>query len=211
MANLGYTGFGEFDRLVSLVRRTREVLDVVVGRGALPEGGAEYLADETLPHIEDVRSGFKGWLRADAGPIAELSYLILQEASIRVAGVQNAAERRAAMAELVIERAVARGDAEVEPANAWELAALAHARLVLALIPRLPADAVRFPSNRPTYADIPTPRGPAELSDRIEELERQLWHTATGRRVHPTDPAFRRTYGFFDAAEHLAGRGFSPA
>ena len=61
---------------------------------------------------------------------------------------------------------------------------------------------------RPTYADIPVPRGPAELSERLTELERQLWRLATGRVPGRSDPALRRTYGFFDAAEHLGERVF---
>jgi hypothetical protein len=212
MADLGQSGFGEFDRLLGLVRRTRELLDVVVGRGQLPDGGADYLAAETLPHIEDVRSGFKGWLRAESAELAELQYLVLQDGSIRVTDARTPGERRAAVAESIVDRALSQGtESDLERADAWELAALAHARLVLAFMPRLPAIAVRFPAGRPTYADIATPRGPAELSDRIEELERELWRTATGRPPRPTDPAFRRTYGFFDAADHLAGRGLSSA
>ena len=212
MADFGQSGFGEFDRLLALVRRTRELLDVVVGRGELPDGGADYLAAETLPHIEDVRSGFQGWLRADAAPLAELHYLLLQAGALRVEPARTPGEQRAAIAEAVLERAAGGGaDPTLERADAWALAALAHARLVLATIPRLPADEVRYPAGRRTYADIPTPRGPAELAGRIEEIERELWRTATGRAPRPTDPAFRRTYGFFDVAEHLARRGFRAA
>ena len=96
----------------------------------------------------------------------------------------------------------------LERAEPWNLAALAHARLVLAFLPRLPEWDVRFPVGRRTYADIAAPRGPAELADRIVEIERQLWRAATGRQVPPLDPGFRRTYGFFDAAERLGRRAF---
>ena len=78
---------------------------------------------------------------------------------------------------------------------------------MLAFLPRLPDDAVRFPAGRRTYADIPVPRGPAELSERIDELERELWLTAVGHPAPRTDPAFRRTYGFFDAAERFGTTG----
>jgi hypothetical protein len=44
--------------------------------------------------------------------------------------------------------------------------------------------------------------------DRIVELERQLWRAATGQTPAPMDPAFRRTYGFFDTAERLGRRAF---
>ena len=40
MADLGPTGFDQFDRIVAIVRRTRELLDAVVADGALPDGGA---------------------------------------------------------------------------------------------------------------------------------------------------------------------------
>src|SRR5256885_6390367 len=62
-----------------------------------------------------------------------------------------------------------------------------------ALLPRMPEGAVRFPGGRRSYADIAAPRGPAELAERIDELERELWQTATGRARPSTRPAFRRT------------------
>jgi hypothetical protein len=83
--------------------------------------------------------------------------------------------------------------------------------VVLALMPRLPDEAVRYPAGRRTYADIPVPRGPAELLERIEELERQLWRAASGDSPTPADQAFRRTYGFFDAADRLGWRALRPA
>jgi hypothetical protein len=79
------------------------------------------------------------------------------------------------------------------------------------MLPRIPDEDVRFPAGRRTYADIPVPRGPAELSDRLDELERSLWQTAAGRRPDPRDPAFRRAYGFFDAADRLGHRAFGSA
>jgi len=45
------------------------------------------------------------------------------------------------------------------------------------------------------------------LAERLAELERQLWLIVTGRAAARTDPALRRTYGFFDAAERLGERG----
>ena len=96
-------------------------------------------------------------------------------------------------------------------AEPWNLAALAHARLVLATLPSIPDDAVRYPAGRRTYADIPRPQGPAELANRLEELERQLWRTATGRVPDPDDQGFRRAYGFFDAADQLGGMALGGA
>jgi len=209
------SGFSEFDGWLALARRTRELLDAALGEGALPEGGADYLADRTLPHVESVQAGFVGWLRSEAAGVDELRYLLGRVAALRVDGPENNAERRAAAAEAAAERAFAAGHA-VSPhplrvAEPWSLAALAHARVVLAMLPRTAADDVRYPAGLRTYADIPAPRGPAELSDRLEELERSLWQTATGRRPDPADPAFRRSYGFFDAADRLGRRAFGLA
>jgi hypothetical protein len=125
------------------------------------------------------------------------------------------AERRAADAEATAESAYAartgRSSVRLHAAEPWNLAALAHARLVLAMLPRIPDNEVRFPAGRRTYADIPIPRGPAELSGRLDELELSLWQTATGRRPDPVDPVFRRAYGFFDAADRLGRRAFGSA
>jgi hypothetical protein len=215
MNEIAQTGFGEFDRWVDLIRRTRELLDTAIGDGRLPAGGADYIADRTLPHVEGVQAGFLGWLRSDAAGIAELRYLLTLVAATRVEPARSDAERRAAAAERLTERSVATlADAPlprlrgVEP---WNLAALAHARVVLAFLPRVPDEDVRYPAGRRTYADITAPRGPAELAARLEELERQLWKTATGGRPNPVDPGFRRTYGFFDAADRLGLRAFGSA
>jgi hypothetical protein len=216
MHDLEQSGFSEFDRWLALAHRTRELLDSVLGDGVLPDGGAAYLADRTLPHVEGVQAGFVGWLRSDSAGLAELRYLLGRVGSMRVDGPTSAAERTAAAAEVAAEQAVAtrtgrRPSSALRLAEPWNLAALAHARLVLAMLPRIPDEDVRFPAGRRTYADIPAPRGPAELSDRLDELERSLWHTAAGRRPDPRDPAFRRAYGFFDAADRLGHRAFGSA
>jgi hypothetical protein len=85
---------------------------------------------------------------------------------------------------------------------------LQHARLVFALLPRTLAEDVRYPAGRRTYADISAPRRPAELAERIEELERSLWSVATGHRPRLSDGSYRRTYGFFDTAARISGSQF---
>jgi len=216
MHDLHQSGFSEFDRWLALAHRTRELLDAVVGEGVLPDGGAAYLSDQTLPHVEGVQAGFVGSLRADSTGLAELRYLLDRVGSMRVEGPTSGAERQAAAAEAAAELALAtrmgrRPAAALRVAEPWNLAALAHARLVLAMLPRIPDDEVRFPAGRRTYADIAAPRGPAELSDRLDELERSLWQTASGQRPDPRDPAFRRAYGFFDAADRLGHQAFGSA
>ena len=213
MTDLEPSGFSHIDHLLQLVGRTRELLDAVVSEGGLPAGGADYLADTTLPHLEGVEAGFHGSLRSEHAGLPELRYLLEQVGALRVTAPRTEAEVEARDAE-----AQAESDAlallgraskpRLERAEPWNLAALAHARLVLAFLPRLPEWDVRFPVGRRTYADIAAPRGPAELSDRIFEIERQLWRAATGRPVPALDPGFRRTYGFFDAAERLGRQAF---
>lgn len=218
MAEFDGSGFTQLDRLLELVAHTRELLDAVAGQRELPEGGAAYLQDTTLPHLEDIHAGFQGSLRSEAAGAAELRYLLLQVAALRVPPPWTGPDRRAADSEARAEKALmgrrsgdARPPLRLAASEPWQLAAVAHARVVLAFIPRVPEEAVRFPAGRRTYADIPTPRGPAELADRIEELERQLWMAVTGRLPNPVDPAFRRTYGFFDAADRLGFRAFRGA
>ena len=212
VSDIEQSGFSEFDRWLGLARRTRELLDAAVDEGGLPAGGADYLADRTLPHLEGVQVGFLGWLRADAAGLAELRYLIGRVAATRVEGPVDDAERRAAAAEDTIERSLtsrgARPARALQSAEPWNLAALDHARVVLAFLPKIPDEEVRYPSGRRTYADITAPRGPAELAGRLDELERQLWRTATGRAPDLVNPEFRRAYGFFDAADRLGLRAF---
>jgi hypothetical protein len=212
MTDIERSGFSEFDRWLGLARRTRELLDALMGEGELPAGGADYLADRTLPHVESVQAGFVGWLRSDAAGVEELRYLLRRVAALRVEPPVDEAERRAAVAETAVELAAARREGRprstLHVAEPWSLAALGHARVVLAMLPRIADDDVRYPAGRRTYADIAAPRGPAELSDRIEELERSLWQTAAGRRPDPSDPVFRRSYGFFDAADRLGRSAF---
>jgi hypothetical protein len=216
MKDLGGSGFGDLDRLLGLVRRTRELLDSVAGDGELPEGGADYLAEATLPHLEGIQEGFRGWLRSEGVGLAELQYLLRLTAAARVAPPDGEAERRAAALERWLEeRAAERVPGGVRSglhnARASDLVGLAHARVVLAFLPHLPDQDVRYPAPRRTYADIPVPRGPAELAERLAELERLLWQAATRRPIASTDPAFRRTYGFFDAADRLGWRAFPAA
>jgi hypothetical protein len=215
MTEIEHSGFSELDRWLGLAKRTRELLDAALGDGELPAGGADYLADRTLPHVERVQAGFVGWLRSEAAGLEELRYLLTRVAALRVDPPADEAERRAADAEEAVDRILAASGGARPPAlriaEPWSLAALAHARVVLAMLPRIADDDVRFPAGRRTYADIPAPRGPAELADRLEELERSLWHTAAGRRPVPSDPAFRRAYGFFDAADQLGRRAFGLA
>jgi hypothetical protein len=169
MKDIEQSGFSEFDGWRALARRTRELLDAAVLDRVLPAGGADFIAAETLPHIEGIQNGFVGWLRSDAAGISELRYLLGLVAVTRVEPAASNAERRAAAAEQAHEALLATRDGQgvrgaIRGAEPWNLAALAHARLVLALLPAIPDADVRYPAGRRTYSDIPRPRGPAEIS-----------------------------------------------
>lgn len=213
MSQRDASGFPDLDHLLALARRTRELLDDVILVGELADDGAAYLETVTLPHLEGVQSGFVGWLRSEAAGLAELQYLVRQTAALRAGPPRTEAERLAAAAEARAEAALAGGSrgptrAGVRRARAWDLAALAHARVVLAALPRIPDERVRYRAGRRTYRDIPIPRSPAELALRITELEQQLWRVVMHRPATPVDPALRRTYGFFDAADQLGPVAF---
>jgi hypothetical protein len=201
------SGFAEFDRLTELFGRTRVLLGAALTERDLPREGTELLAREALPHIEDVEAGLRAWLRTGMADVEELRWLVLQ-AGVGRAFPESPAEARAAREEHL--RAGRDSDKrEIDARVARRLFALAHARLVFALLPRTPGPDVRFPAGVRSYADIPAPRSPAELALRIEEIERELWRTATGRPPSPADGAYRRTYGFFDTAERLASQRFT--
>jgi hypothetical protein len=200
------SGFAEFDRMAALFQRTRELLDLVSAAHELPPEGTEVIATETLPHVEDIEQGFRVWLRAGAVDLAELRSLVAR-AGVLAPESRSAAEERAALVETMNEIAAATGS-PILPAPARALAALQHARLVFALLPHTPAEDVHYPTGRRTYADITPPRRPAELAERIEELERSLWSVATRHTPRLSDSSYRRTYGFFDTAARISGSRF---
>jgi len=204
------SGFAEFDRMAMLFRRTRELLDTLTATGDLPEGAMEMLAHETLPHVEDIEQGFRVSLRASAAGLAELRALVARS-GVSVGDPASTAEARAALIETMHDLAhTGAAQPEILPAPARCLAALAHARLVFALLPQTPAEDVRYPIGRRSYADIHAPRGAGQLAERIEELERNIWAVAT-HRARLGDGSYRRTYGFFDTAARISGKRFLAA
>jgi hypothetical protein len=211
MRSFEASGFAEFDRLAILFRRTRELLDLLMATGELPDGASEVLARETLPHVEDIEEGFRVSLRASAAEIAELRALVAR-AGLAVVDPASVAEQRAALIETMHELARAgHATREILPAPAHCLAALQHARLVFALLPHTAAEDVHYPVGRRTYADIAPPRGVGQLAERIEELERSLWSVATNHKPQASDGSYRRTYGFFDTAARISGNRFLAA
>jgi hypothetical protein len=206
MQSFETSGFAEFDRMAAVFRRTRELLEAVATANEIPDDASDLIANESLPHVEDIEQGFRVWLRAGAVDLDELRALV-GRAGVGASQSHGAAEVRAALIETMHDVALALRS-EIVPAPNRALAALQHARLVFALLPRTSSEDVRYPAGRRTYADIAAPRRPSELADRIEELERSLWSVATGHRPRLTDGSYRRTYGFFDTAARISGSRF---
>lgn len=210
MNELVSSGFGEFDRLALLYRRTHELLHLAAAGADLPADGTAVLATETLPHVEDMEAGFQVWLRAGPAALDELRALVAR-AGLTALEPHGPAERRAALIEAIQKLSGAGGERELVPASGRRLAALELARLTFALLPTTPSAAVHFPAGLRTYADIAPPRSATELAERIEELERSLWHVAAGRPARLSDARYRRTYGFFDTAARISSAGFLPS
>ncbi|MCB0195719.1 MAG: hypothetical protein KDJ65_27460 [Anaerolineae bacterium] len=85
-----------------------------------------------------------------------------------------------------------------------------HAMVAMAVLPRLPANAITFPQRRPTYKDVSVPVLPGELLARIEELE-EIIYQAEVKSVRDLDyGSFRRTYAFFDASSWLVKNHLKP-
>jgi hypothetical protein len=209
MADLLASGFADFDRLALLYRRTLELLDELWLTGDLPADGPEVLATQTLPHVEDMETGFRVWLRANEADTAEMRAMIARAGV--TSGPATPAERAAALIE-AMQAVAGRGRGpQIQAPPAQSLAALELARLVFAMLPDTPSSDVHYPLGWRTYADIAPPRRPSELVERIEELESSLWRVAAGAPPRAGDARYRRTYGYFDAAVRLMGRGFMPA
>ncbi len=89
-----------------------------------------------------------------------------------------------------------------------QLVAFAMAAVAFALAPHLPPEAVTFPLRdffpQRTYADIPVPRSPAELWERIEEVERVVYAAGVRSLSSLPAPRLRRTYAFFEANAWVA-------
>jgi len=126
MSEIEQSGFSHFDQWLALVRRTRELLDAAIGEGELPAGGADYLADLTLPHLEAVQAGFVGWLRADTAGLAELRYLLSLVGTARIPPATSDPDRRAADAEAEMERSLTASGARGCPLSRRSTDLLGH-------------------------------------------------------------------------------------
>lgn len=85
-----------------------------------------------------------------------------------------------------------------------------HALVAMAVLPRLPAQAVTFPQRRPTYGDLTAPALPGETLARIEEIERIIYKAEVTKVRNLDYGSFRRTYAFFEASSWLVNKYLDP-
>lgn len=179
-------GLRELAEITQLFVRTRAALAALAhGEERLPDSDSAFLAERVLAHVEAMQDGLRLTLRASAAGRDELRYVVTHAWLAPTDDV----DRRPSEA--------------VERADLRRVAALHHAAAVMGMVPRLPPELCTYPGP-PGYVDIRPPRGPAELKDRLEELERALWDAAIGRWWAVDDPAGRRrSYAFFEAGAWL--------
>lgn len=204
------TSFFAFDKLLATCRRTRAVLVAVAHeRAADGESVRAVLANDALAHVEAILDGFMLLARTGSFTGEELRALVRRAGIIErprpgtpeaiVAALEAAAERQLA------EAREPSAKSSLRAVDGQAMLAAGHARVVFSIIPKLPPEAVVWPQPHRTYADIPVPRGEAELLVRAEELARVLWRIAAGdgRR----DEAMRRTLAFYEAGSRLSMTG----
>jgi len=194
--------FPAFDHLLETCRRTRGALLTVLHDGEHDDAVREVLASDALDHIDAVLEGIVLLARTGQFSTEELRSLV-HRAGIVAPARPGTPDARAAELEAAHNRPGLR------PIDSRTMLAAGHARVVFSVIPRLPADAVAWPTNPRGYADIPVPRSEGELMLRAEELARVVWRVAAGDD-HRDEP-LRRTLAFFEAGSRLSFRGFQAA
>lgn len=184
-----------------VVKYTRQTLAIMVQQdyqsGRLPSKSSRpgRLAD-TLEHLGDVREGFMLSQRTPAQVSMSELQALLEHALLDWGWINDL--------NLIFEP----GTKIESPSQ--QLLAYNHALVALATLPRLPAEAITFPQQRPTYADVSAPVLPVEMLERIEEIERIIYQAEVmpGQRL-AYDP-LRRTYAFFEASSWLIDNYLEP-
>lgn len=202
------SSFSAFDHLLETCRRTRGALVSVVHDEARDgEAVRDVLAREALSHVEAILEGLIALGRAGQFSSDELRALV-RRAGINEPARPGTAEARAAELEAAIDGR--RDDRPgIRAIDGRSMLAAGHARVLFSVIPTLPPEAVTWPRDHRTYADIPVPRSERELLLRAEELVRVVWRVAAGdeRRDEP----LRRTLAFYEAGARFSFRGFEAA
>jgi hypothetical protein len=199
--------FSAFDHLLTTCRRTRGALVSVV-HDQDRDGAAvrDVLARDALSHVEAVLEGLIALARTGQFSSDELRALV-RRAGIVAPPRPGPPDGLAAEREAAID--ARRDRPAIRAIDGRSMLAAGHARVLFSMIPRLPPEAIGWPSQHRTYADIPVPRSERELLLRTEELGRVVWRVAAGdeRRDEP----LRRTLAFYEAGARLSFRGFQAA
>jgi hypothetical protein len=194
-------GVPSFDAQTRALRIARDVLLALLRDDRPPEEiETELLAREVLPAVRLIDRGIGLTERAERlDPTTTRD--LLRHAGLRF-GPSTAADRVAADRERAI--LAQRREDGIDLSAGAALAAANHARVVFAVIPRLPEDLVTWPRPRlgTGYADIAAPSGIGNLVERVDELATVLWRMAAGRRIDP-DEHLRRTYAFCETSGWL--------
>jgi hypothetical protein len=201
--------FGDLAAIGAVFARTRGVLEALLSQGQADRETEDVLADAALPHIESVEAAFRVRLRTADADLEQLRGLI-RRGGLGPLPPATRPEARAALIEAIRALSGAGGERTLVRPVGRDMAAVDHARLAMALVPRTAPWDVRYPGWS-SYADISSPRTPAEFMSRLEEVERHLWHGATGRADALPRAGWRRVYAFYDAGEALASVGFGHA
>ncbi|HEX9923891.1 MAG TPA: hypothetical protein VGD99_14635 [Anaerolineae bacterium] len=183
--------------LIRIVKETRQVLGAMLVEAEVrPRAHRLGRLAQTLEHLGDVREGFL--LSQRTSPHASLS------------------ELRALVQHILLDwnwlddfNLTLTPGGQIELPD-QQLVFYNHALVALAVLPRLPADAVTFPQRRPTYGDVRVPALPGEKLARIEELEVVIYQANVRPVSTLTYDAFRRTYAFFEASTWLVSRYLEP-
>jgi hypothetical protein len=178
----------EFFALGNIAQGTKEALWTYIQQQAPLVADQQGNLSLTLGHLDQVREGFQITLRTShVTSLDELRYLVSR--------VWFDWDWLAEQGLMLLP------DDQVYQVH-QQAFAFAHTITALALLPQLPVDQITFPG-RPSYADIPVPRSPAEILNRIDELESVLF-TSTVKPVEAVEPEpLRRTYGFFETSAWL--------
>ena len=186
--------------LTRIVDSTRQALAAMIRENNWPEGhlvnGRFGQFSETLAHIGEVREGFI--LSQRISPQTTLSEIqgLVEDILLDWKWVQE------------LNLAFAPND-QVETLGE-QLVVYNHALVAMAVLPRLPADAVTFPQRHPTYNDVTPPKLPNQTLARIEEIERIIYKAEVTKVQHLDYGSFRRTYAFFEASSWLVRKYLDP-
>ncbi|GAB4445340.1 MAG: hypothetical protein Kow0031_27860 [Anaerolineae bacterium] len=182
--------------LARVVEATRQTLSGLMHRQkAAPSHQPGHFAS-TLSHVEAVREGFILSQRAAPQLSAEELRRLVKHVLMDWGWMQ----------ELGWMMQPASGVEQVGP----QLVAYNHAQVALAVLPRLPAEAVTFPQRRPTYRDVNVPVEPGELLERIEEIEQMIYRVEVDSLRNLDYNSFRRTYAYFEASSWLVKNYLKP-